>query len=167
MKFEEQQKIDEDVFNRVRSIRETKGKEYATEEDTLADFKEVAAETGVSPLQVWNVYVKKHVRAIDTFIREGNVKSEAIYDRVLDVIVYHHLLLGLIEDLEKQQIGPDDLYIGPGKMTIHEHQAGVRPPAGPGSPLGGQSNIPLAHQGPPQTPDLGQHEDITDADLSR
>lgn len=103
MKFEEQSKIDDDVFERVRAIRETKGKEYATEEDTLADFKEVAAEAGITPLQCWATYVKKHERAIDTFIREGNVKSEAIYDRIVDVVVYHLLLIGLIEDLENPE----------------------------------------------------------------
>lgn len=91
--------IQDDLFQQIIAIRETKGREYATEEDTLADFKEVAAEAGISPLQCWATYVKKHERAIDTFIREGSVKSEAIEGRILDVIVYHILLLGLIEDL--------------------------------------------------------------------
>lgn len=108
MKYEEQTKIDEQIFERVREIRTTKGREYATDEDTLADFKEVAAESGVSPLQCWAVYVKKHQRAIDTFIREGAVKSEAIEDRILDVIVYHLLLLGLVEDLvERPPLDPE------------------------------------------------------------
>jgi hypothetical protein len=99
MKFERMQEIEEDLFEQIRSIRRTKGREYATDEDTLADFKEVAAEAGISPLQCWATYVKKHERAIDTFIREGEVKSEAIEGRILDVIVYHLLLLGLVEDL--------------------------------------------------------------------
>lgn len=99
MHFEVMTALIEGEFDRIRAIRETKGREYAGEEDTLADFKEVAAETGVTPLQCWNVYVKKHVRAVDSFIREGEVKSEAIEGRIRDVIVYHLLLLGLIEDL--------------------------------------------------------------------
>lgn len=102
MKYEEQTAIDEKVFERVRKLRETKGKEYATEEDTLADFKEVAAETGTTPLQVWAVYVKKHQRAVDTFIREGATKSETIQSRIIDIIVYHLLLLGLIKDLSEE-----------------------------------------------------------------
>lgn len=99
MTYEEQAKIEERVFALVRELRETKGKEYAPEDDTFADFKEVAAESGVAPLQCWAVYVKKHQRAIDAYIREGTVKSEAIEGRIIDVIVYHMMLLGLIEDL--------------------------------------------------------------------
>lgn len=98
MNYERMGEIQEDLFGRIREIRSTKGREYASEEDTLADFKEVAVEAGVTPYQVWATYVKKHERAIDTFIREGAVKSESIEGRILDVIVYHLLLLGLIED---------------------------------------------------------------------
>lgn len=91
------------TFAQVKGLRETKGKEYATEEDTLADFKEVAEEAGITPYQVWATYVKKHERAIDTFIREGGVKSESIESRIVDVVVYHLLLLGLIQDLEEEE----------------------------------------------------------------
>jgi hypothetical protein len=131
MRFEEQTSIDETVFAKVRQIRETKGKEYATVEDTLADFKEVAEETGVSPLQVWNVYVKKHERAIDTFIREGSWKSESVYGRIIDVIVYHLLLLGLLQDLSS--------------ADVTDRVAGVDGNTSHGDP---QTPIPLAHQGP-------------------
>lgn len=98
MHFDEMTRLIEAEFEKIRDVREKKGREYAGEEDTLADFKEVAREIGISPLQVWATYVKKHQRAIDTFIREGHVKSEAIESRVMDVIVYHLLLLGLIQD---------------------------------------------------------------------
>lgn len=91
------------TFAQVKGLRETKGKEYATEEDTLADFKGVAEEAGITPYQVWATYVKKHERAIDAFIREGGVKSESIESRIVDVVVYHLLLLGLIQDLEKEK----------------------------------------------------------------
>jgi len=99
MHYQRMAEIQDELFERIRKIRETKGREYATDEDTLADFKEVAAECGTTPLQCWATYVKKHERAIDAYIREGSVKSESINDRILDVIVYHILLLGLIEDL--------------------------------------------------------------------
>lgn len=103
MQFDTMTQLIEAEFDAVRNLRETKGREYAGEADTLADFKEVAEETGTTPLQVWATYVKKHQRAIDTFIREGSVKSEAIDDRIRDVVVYHLLLLGLIEDLREKE----------------------------------------------------------------
>lgn len=94
--------IQETVFNTVRDLRATKGHEYATDEDTLADFKEVAAALGVSPFRVWGVYVKKHERAIESFIREGHTLSESIESRIMDVIVYHILLLGLVHDAREE-----------------------------------------------------------------
>jgi hypothetical protein len=97
----------EDEFNNIRSIRETKGLEYAGEQDTLADFKEVAEDAGITPLQVWLTYVKKHQRAVDTFIREGEVKSESIESRIRDIIVYHLLLYGLIIDLQGEKEAQD------------------------------------------------------------
>jgi hypothetical protein len=100
--------IQEALFDRIREIRQSKGREYATEEDTLSDFKDVAAEAGTTPLQVWLTYVKKHERAVDTYIREGSTKSESIQDRVLDIVVYHILMLGLIEDLDPLVNEPDE-----------------------------------------------------------
>jgi nucleotide-binding universal stress UspA family protein len=105
MQFDVMTQLIESEFDNIRNVRETKGREYAGEEDTLADFKEVAAEAGITPLQCWLTYVKKHQRAVDTFIREGSVKSEAIEDRIRDIVVYHLLLLGLIEDM-KHEVGP-------------------------------------------------------------
>lgn len=104
MHYDDLSSIIEGEFDRIRGIRESKGREYASDEDTLADFKEVAEETGVTPLQCWSVYVKKHVRAIDTFVREGSLKSEPIEGRIRDVIVYHLLLLGLIVDMKEERV---------------------------------------------------------------
>jgi hypothetical protein len=98
MHYERMSELIEREFDAIRELRATKGLEYAGELDTLADFKDVAEETGTTPFQVWATYVKKHQRAIDTFIREGGVKSESIESRIRDVVVYHLLLLGLIED---------------------------------------------------------------------
>lgn len=146
MNHETMTRIDMIIAKKVMDIRDTKGKEYATEEDTLADFKEVAAEAGITPLQCWATYVKKHQRAIDTYIREGSVKSEAIEGRILDVIVYHHLLLGLIAE------GPahSGSIFGSNPFDVPE-------PA--------SAQVPMAHRGPPQQADLGQHEDITSSYL--
>jgi hypothetical protein len=154
VQFERMQEIEEELFEKIRDIRRTKGREYATDEDTLADFKEVAEESGITPLQCWATYVKKHERAIDAYVREGSVKSEAIEGRILDVIVYHLLLLGLIEDLRPT---------GPIGVAMHAAEAGepvavsmrssglggcpmtYNPPDYP-SPVG--CALPFGHEGP-------------------
>lgn len=100
MTFAQLKVIQDRVIAQIEKIRETKGREYATDQDTLADFKEVAARRGITPLQCWGTYVDKHLRAIDTAVREeGRIKSESLESRVVDVIVYHILLLGLVVDL--------------------------------------------------------------------
>jgi len=153
MTHDQQTRIDKIVARAVQGIRDTKGKEYATEEDTLADFKEVAVEAGVTPLQCWATYVKKHQRAIDTFIRseDQEVKSEPIEGRVLDVIVYHHLLLGLLFDLELND-APDCIL---GEMIVGPEQP---PMGGPQTPIihrepqDPQAHVPLAHRDPVERP---------------
>lgn len=101
MTYDEQTEIIKETFKEVMRIRETKGREYAQDEDTLADFKEVAAEAGVSPMQCWLTYERKHARAIGAYVRGGAVLSEPIEGRIYDTIVYHLLLLGLIEDARR------------------------------------------------------------------
>jgi hypothetical protein len=137
MTYEDFLELQEKTFEKVRALRETKGREYAHDADTLADFKEVAEAAGVTPLQCWLVYVEKHQRAIATAVREGGrVKSESLEDRITDVIVYHLLLLGLIQDeLHHEQTRPADpeypsLEKGPqlsrDRQTETVHQAAQR-----------------------------------------
>lgn len=87
-------------YDLIKSINDAKGKDYAGDEDALANFKDAAKKLGVTPFQVWAVYHHKHQSAIDSFIREGKVESEPIEGRIHDAILYLFLLLGLIADEE-------------------------------------------------------------------
>lgn len=85
-------------FQVIVNINKTKGHDYAGDEDALRNFKEQAAELGLSPEQVWGVFFGKHLKAIHTYVREGAVASEPIEGRVHDAILYLFLLLGLIKE---------------------------------------------------------------------
>ena len=87
-----------DDFEKVVKINETKGHDYAGEEDALRNFKEQAVEAGITSAQVWAVLFGKHLKAIQTFVREGDVASEPIEGRIHDGIPYLFLLLGLIRE---------------------------------------------------------------------
>lgn len=115
MNFEDMQNIQEELFEKIQKIRETKGREYAHDEETLADFYEVAAEAGITPMQCWLVYERKHSRAIGTYVKEGTTRSESIDDRILDVVVYHILLLGLIKDRERELKAAS---LGPARLPL-------------------------------------------------
>jgi hypothetical protein len=92
-------RVREETFERVRTLTQTKGKDYSTDDDALVNFKRHAQALGLTPHQVWAVYAGKHWDAIQTFIRtlgQGHQPSEPIAGRVDDLITYLTLLMGLL-----------------------------------------------------------------------
>ena len=102
MKIEDFNNLNKEMLKECFKTLDFKGHDYtgAAEEDALANFKLVAHTTGLTPLQVWSVYFHKHVDAIMTFIKKGELKSETIDSRILDAINYLLLLNGLIKETE-------------------------------------------------------------------
>jgi hypothetical protein len=103
-----------------KNIMAKKGREYAGNEDRLANFKRGAANCGVNPETVLYVYLSKHIDSLSTFIRDlertKNLKSveekltEPIAERLKDAINYLLLLHGLIKErstAEKADTYPD------------------------------------------------------------
>ncbi len=95
----------------------SKGAEYASDTDRLANFKLNAERLGLSPLQVWAVYAFKHVDAIQSYSQKihaspdipvpvkmravDRVLSEPIEGRFHDLINYMILGLALLEEMQK------------------------------------------------------------------
>lgn len=91
----------------VLTLARSKGKDYSSEYDRLSNFKNQAANLGLTEYQVWAVYANKHWDAINAFVRnDGQLESEPIESRIQDIIVYSILLLGLIQD-RKDQFDPE------------------------------------------------------------
>ena len=88
----------------IRMMREeqqcmqSKGADYAGNNDRLNNFKEVGRMTGLSPIQVWAVYFLKHVEAIMTYVKTGSISSEPIESRIMDARNYLALFRGLVEE---------------------------------------------------------------------
>ncbi len=76
--------------------------DYASPDDCLANFKQMAEFTGVTKYQAWLIYCAKHVTAIFNAIKANPdfpaPASEPIKMRIVDVTVYMHLLDCLIEE---------------------------------------------------------------------
>lgn len=67
--------------------------------DVLNNFKVLAAEIGITPIQVWYVYFRKHVASISQFCANpSRTTSEPIVGRIADAMNYLDLLNALIED---------------------------------------------------------------------
>jgi hypothetical protein len=130
MTHEEFNLIFDELIEKCRGMRNTKGKEYANNDsDRLANFKDIAQELGVitigdvrralktandfsadpsewtekflsllipNPKAILMVYMMKHVRSIEAWVKNGNVSSnERIEGRIVDLITYAGLLWGL------------------------------------------------------------------------
>jgi hypothetical protein len=100
MTQQEFQTIQKQIFDEVLQMCVTKGQEYASNSDRFSNFKEVAKDIGINPVQVLMVFVTKHIRSIEQYVRTGKTLSnETTHSRIIDIITYMTLLEGLIRDL--------------------------------------------------------------------
>lgn len=89
--------IDETV-HRIIDLNNTKGREYAGDEEALSNFYNRASQMGIDPKIVWGTFFGKHMDSIFSYIKSGQVLSEPIEGRIDDAILYLILLKGIIED---------------------------------------------------------------------
>jgi hypothetical protein len=94
----------ETLFEDIRKMSGTKGKEYAAgAADRFANFTRLAARTKVDRKIVWLIFFTKHLDAIESYIREGKTfSSEPIRGRIVDAMTYLALLAGMIKDEESK-----------------------------------------------------------------
>ena len=94
----------DNLWDDVRNMQHTKGKEYAHSEDRFANFNRLADELGLSPEQVAWVYTKKHLESIVSYVKDNKTYStEPIRGRHVDaIVVIWTLLAGMAE--EKQNV---------------------------------------------------------------
>ena len=125
MTFEEFEKYWQGLIAEAWAIQTKKGVDYAGREDKLANFKNVAQATGLTPLQVWGVYAKKHIDAVFNFVKHGQVESEPIRGRIVDIINY----LSFVEPLAAEtQTIKVDIKVPPYEGTIQIQQTAILPP---------------------------------------
>ena len=74
----------------------TKGHDYTQGRGRLANFYTNATRLGVPARTILAVYLNKHLDAIETFLRDGAVKSEPIEGRICDAINYLLLLAKMV-----------------------------------------------------------------------
>src|SRR6056297_624817 len=97
----------ERFFEEMKETFTTKNKDYATDEDMLANFRQAAKDLGLPMRQVWAVYAAKHWQAIIKWCREGQVDSEPIRGRLIDIANYA-VLGALIDEVEDCPITHDE-----------------------------------------------------------
>lgn len=106
MNREEFNKLVELMEAQEHHLLKTKGDDYTQKDnDRLINFKRIGQEIKGSPLFnthpeliVWWIYFRKHIDAMQSFIKSGNAESEPIEGRVCDARNYLGLGLGLLVD---------------------------------------------------------------------
>lgn len=88
----------DETFERLATLTETKGYEYANSHDQLANFRRLGQALGMPSEAILLVYLTKHLDSIHNYIRElpEPAPSEAITGRIDDAILYLILLKALI-----------------------------------------------------------------------
>lgn len=125
MTFPEFDSFFEALIDECRSMRDTKGKEYAHSASRFANFDRTSERLGISREMVANVYLDKHLDAIDSYImHKESYSGENIQGRIVDAMVYLSLIAGMIEEHKTRlQLATPELPIE--KYTYHEFRPGL------------------------------------------
>lgn len=75
-----------------------KGKDYTTEGDAYKDVMDEAAAMDITPEKVLWMAMNKHWKAVRKYCRVGQVESEPIDTRLMDLANYVSLLAVLINE---------------------------------------------------------------------
>ena len=98
MLLDEQRRIFEEMVANERLLMETKGKEYSSDADCLANFKDCDS-IGLDPEKKLWVYLSKHLSSIASYVKNGEeYSSETIEGRIADARNYLALLYMLIRE---------------------------------------------------------------------
>jgi hypothetical protein len=96
MTFQEFDKFTEEIFEKVRNMRDTKGREYAGSKDRFDNFNRIADVLELPRNVIWYVYFQKHIDSIRSYVKAGHEFSdEKMQGRVVDAITYLLLFAGM------------------------------------------------------------------------
>jgi len=105
MTYQQFELLFEERVELLRETGRTKGVKYTIgSNDRLANFRNCVS--GVTPIQVWEIFFRKHWNAIEYFLKTGiNIGEDICDTHIHDCIMYLFLLEGLIleQRLEGQE----------------------------------------------------------------
>ncbi len=88
----------------MKGVTDAKNPDYSAGTlDAMANYYELASAAGITPMQAWMCLMMKHVTAIMRFVKVGNVTSEPIRGRFIDLANYAMLGAALADDLEARK----------------------------------------------------------------
>lgn len=116
--FDEFQTI---LFREASVLTKSKGIEYSGAADRFANFNRLAKQLEIDRLVVAQVYLTKHLDAINSFIKTKETKStESIRSRFIDAINYLSLMAAMVAETEKLTTINDLLKDDPSQTHMEE-----------------------------------------------
>lgn len=89
-----------DFLAEMKAVTDAKNVDYsAGQDDAMANYYELSSASGVTPFQAWMCLMMKHVTAIMRYSKAGEVVSEPIHGRFIDLANYAMLGDALVKDL--------------------------------------------------------------------
>ena len=99
-------KVTEELDKMANDILMGKGKEYASDFDRLANFKDIGKKFAIDPRVVLWVYLEKHLRSLNSSIVTGKASVES-HTRIADCINYLKLLYALEYEMAEVETDRD------------------------------------------------------------
>lgn len=85
--------------NRLQIVAAKRPEYTEGKADVFANFKTVAAELKLTPIQVWYVYFRKHIASISQYCSDPTKPlAEPLDGRIADAMNYLELLHGLVHE---------------------------------------------------------------------
>lgn len=87
-------------------VMAVKERDYASDTDTLANFKRIGSRLGLTKFQVWGIYFNKHADSVNNAVKyhpdnpQTETKSEPIHTRIVDLINYLTILQNMFDELK-------------------------------------------------------------------
>lgn len=97
MKFKEYEELFDNIINDIKDIRKKKSNDYASDEDTLKNFKELAKINNMTPAQVAMFFMTVKLQRLNN-LNGRHPENEAIIDTVVDLINYAGLYYACLID---------------------------------------------------------------------
>ena len=87
-----------ELVDEISELHSRKNHDYATDEDPLSNFKQVAKAVGVEPWVVGMMFIAEKFYRLVNLIERGDVKNESKEDTLSDMAVYALITRILMEE---------------------------------------------------------------------
>jgi len=89
--------------NRASNILDQRAEAYATDQDRLANFKEMSNRAGITQLQVVHLFLQKGLAVLDKIAQGKTPPGEEILDRFADALNYVQLMYAVYVEQTNQK----------------------------------------------------------------